>query len=189
MAATRVWVVSDPHLYHVKVSSIRGFSSPDAFNSVFVSDWIEKVGPKDQVWILGDLTGGGYVEEALNILQVLPGEKHMIIGNHDGCFPGHRNSHRALKKYYRVFESVQLHASRSIGGIRVLVSHFPYSGDHTETSRHMEWRLRDHGIPLVHGHTHSKEPVSKTVHGTVQINVSWEVNNGLVLFDSLYKYL
>lgn len=189
MVVSKIWVMSDPHLFHLKVSYLRGFATPEDFNQAFVDDWLEKVGPKDQGWLLGDLTGGGHIDEALELLKNLPGEKHLIIGNHDGCFPDHRDSHRRIKKYYEVFESVQLHARRSINGVRVLVSHFPYSGDHTYVTRHSQWRLQDEGMPIIHGHTHSDNAYSLSVKGTPQINVAWEATKGLVTFDSLHKYL
>lgn len=188
MAAAKIWTLSDAHLLHLLVCTMRGYTIEE-FTKIFVEDWFSKVSPKDQVWLLGDLTGGGYVDEMLAIIQALPGEKHLIIGNHDGCFPGHRDSHRRLQKYYAVFTSVQLHARRSINGTRVMVSHFPYSGDHTEGERYNQWRLPDYGLPIIHGHTHSSEVLSYTPSGTPQINVAWEAVGGLVTFDSLQSYL
>ena len=41
------------------------------------------------------------------------------------------------------------------------LSHFPYTGDHTETDRHTEYRLRDRNLPLLHGHTHSPNRLSR----------------------------
>lgn len=189
MTTSRVWVMSDPHLCHQFVCGLRGFDTTQEFTDVFVADWESKVKSSDQVWLLGDLTGGGHLDTALAILQTLPGEKHLIIGNHDGCFPDHRDSHRRLKKYYQVFESVQLHARRRINGISCMVSHFPYVGDHTDEARYDQWRLPNYGVPIIHGHTHSSNILSHAPHGTIQINVSWEATKGLVTFDSLHKYL
>lgn len=189
MATAKVWVMSDAHLFHLLVSGLRGFATPEDFNAAFEEDWRSKVYTHDQVWLLGDLSGGGHLDEVFALLKSLPGEKHLIIGNHDSCFPDHRDSHRRLKKYYDVFESVQLHARRSINGVRVLVSHFPYAGDHTAEARYDQWRLPDYGMPIVHGHTHSSDILSHTDKGTLQINVAWEATNGLVTFDSLHEYL
>ena len=174
MVAAKVWGVSDPHLFHEFVSGLRGFTAAE-FNKLFIEDWLSKVMPKDQVWLCGDLTGGGHILEALQLLSELPGEKHLMIGNHDAVFPAHRDSH--------------LHASRSINGVRVMVSHFPYSGDHSEESRYDQWRLPDFGVPIIHGHTHSSEILSHSPNGTPQINIAWEAVGGLVTFDSLHGYL
>jgi calcineurin-like phosphoesterase family protein len=84
---------------------------------------------------------------------------------------------------------VQLHARRSINGVRVLVSHFPYAGDHTDEARYDQWRLPDYDLPIIHGHTHSSDILSYSPRGTPQINVAWEATKGLVTFDSLQRYL
>ena len=70
-----------------------------------------------------------------------------------------------------------------------MVSHFPYSGDHSEESRYDQWRLPDFGVPIIHGHTHSSEILSHSPNGTPQINIAWEAVGGLVTFDSLHGYL
>lgn len=188
MSAAKVFAMSDPHLFHELVSNLRGFTVSE-FVSIFANDWCEKVRPKDQVWLTGDLTGGGHVEEALDFIHELPGEKHLMIGNHDAVFPGHRYGHRKFRRYHEVFASVQMHAVRSINGTQVMVSHFPYSGDHSKKSRYDQWRLPDKGVPIIHGHTHSSEVVSYSAEGTLQINIAWEAVGGLVTFDSLQGYL
>lgn len=189
MKASRVWAVSDPHLFHLLVSGLRDFATPEDFNAAFEEDWRSKVKMSDQVWLLGDLTGGGHLDEAIKLIHSLPGIKHLIIGNHDHCFPEHRDSHRRISQYFDAFDSVQLHARRSINGTRVLVSHFPYSGDHSIESRYDQWRLPDYGIPIVHGHTHSSDILSYSLSGTPQINIAWEAVGGLVTFDSLQEYI
>lgn len=50
--------------------------------------------------------------------------------------------------------------------------HFPYEGDHTDEERFNQWRLRNYGQPLVHGHTHQTTPVGTTRPN--QVCVSWE---------------
>lgn len=189
MAASRVFTVSDPHLFHLLVSGLRGYSSPEEFNAAFEEDWRSKVRQGDQVWLLGDLTGGGHLAEALQLIKSLPGEKHLIAGNHDGCFPDHRDSHRKLPLYFEAFASVQLHARRRINGVNCTVSHFTYNGDHSEEVRYGQWRLADHGLPIIHGHTNSSDILSYSDKGTPQINVAWEAVGGLVTFDSLHEYL
>lgn len=67
----------------------------------------------------------------------------------------HQDSHRKLGRYFPTFASVQQSARRRIRGREVLLSHFPYQGDHSAEDRHTQWRLRNEGLPLLHGHTHS----------------------------------
>jgi len=89
------------------------------------------------------------------LIAELPGTKHLIAGNHDRCHPMHRDAHNWQRRYLEVFDSVQSFARRRIAGRQVMLSHFPFSGDHTFEDRYTQYRLRDEGAWLLHGHTHS----------------------------------
>lgn len=151
-----VWFTSDLHLGHAKVSEIRGFSSTAEHDAHVVDRWAELVRPQDQVWVLGDLAVSS-PDYALEVIDGLPGEKHLIWGNHDQGHPMHRDAHRRAHKYLAVFKSAQAFARRKVGGQSVMVSHFPYKGDTDgrTSDRHVEYRLRTMMAPIIHGHTHS----------------------------------
>ncbi len=175
-----VWFTSDIHHNHVKVAKIRaaeamvGLENP--FDDQCVTNWHNNtlafwwdylVKPSDQIWVLGDISAGGKQAQldALEWIKDRPGQKHLIPGNHDGCHPMYRDSHKWQRIYLEAFESVQLAARRKISlgpslSQEVLLSHYPYEGDHTSGDRHSQWRLRDEGIALLHGHVHS--PVKLT---------------------------
>ena len=185
------FVTSDPHLFHPLLANLRGYATPDEFNDAWVDAYNDAVrSQKDRVFILGDLTGGSLpaTQRAINLLARLKGEKHLILGNHDPAHPMYRDSHKRMAMYFPTFASVQLHARKSIGGTRVLLSHLPYQGggDHTAEDRFNQWRLPDLGVPLIHGHTHSDILLSKTPKGTIQVNVAWEATcAALVAFEDL----
>lgn len=157
-----VFVTSDLHLGHASLARRRLNSTLD--DTITVQDhdqmiceqWIRQVGPKDQVWVLGDLAASS-PNSALGYLATLPGEKHLVAGNHDKCHSAYRDSHRVVKKYLDVFASVQMFARKKVLGQSVLLSHFPYEADHTEKPRFMQYRLPDLGELLIHGHLHSPE--------------------------------
>jgi calcineurin-like phosphoesterase family protein len=107
-------------------------------------------------WVLGDLAVSR-PDRALALLNLLPGRKHLIVGNHDRCHPMHRTAHKHQRAYLDVFDSVQAFARRRIGDQAVLLSHFPYASDHTDEVRYTQYRLRDEGMWLLHGHTHGPE--------------------------------
>ena len=151
-----VWFTSDLHISHEKVAAIRGFRFPSEHDETIRKNWLNQVEKDDQVWVLGDLAVHGY-HAALEFLTDLPGRKHLILGNHDAAHPMHRNAHRFQSRYFSVFDSVQTFARRRINGGEVLLSHFPYDTDHTEVVRYTQYRLRDEGKWLLHGHTHGKE--------------------------------
>ncbi|MEV4127052.1 metallophosphoesterase [Nocardia sp. NPDC049707] len=153
---TGIWLTSDIHVAHAKVSELRGFSSTDEHDAELARCWDAVVRPVDQVWLLGDVTGRrGDEARGLEWVAARPGIKHLIAGNHDPCHGMHTEAHKVLPRYLEVFASVQQSAVRKIAGERVLLSHFPYSADHTTEARYPEWRFPDTGRWLVHGHTHS----------------------------------
>lgn len=150
-----VWFTSDLHFGHRLVAGHRGYEDPVEHDMAVRANWNDVVRPQDQVWVLGDLTLSNPTR-ALNLVATLPGVKHFICGNHDPCHPMHRDSHKWQRRYMEVFDSVQPFARRKIAGQAVLLSHFPYSKDRHE-ARYMQYRLRDEGEWLIHGHTHGPE--------------------------------
>ncbi len=167
-----VWFTSDLHVGHQLPAGerMRGRVLPryvgaevDAHDRMLAANWDRCVKPEDVVWVLGDISAGGDLAQAyaLNWIHDRPGVKHLVAGNHDGCWPGLRDSHRWQSAYLQVFASAQAFARRRIDGRSVLLSHFPYAGDHVDGGdRYSQYRLRDEGISLLHGHTHSSERVS-----------------------------
>jgi calcineurin-like phosphoesterase family protein len=174
-----VWLTADPHLGHGLVSGIRGYADPAEHDTALCDAWAATVRPRDQVWVLGDLavSNPGY---ALGLVAALPGEKHLVAGNHDACHPMHRRAHRHLPRYLEVFASVSTYARRRVGREDVLLSHFPYRGDHTEAARYTQYRLPDEGRWLVHGHTHSTGRRSGR-----EVHVGWDAWGRLVSWDEV----
>ena len=192
---SRVWFTADLHLGHAAIATIRAVNegiarlwdhSPEAdahdiawHDRTLAANWDNHVQPDDHVWILGDLALGGTeaTARALNWITDRPGQKHLIPGNHDPIHPMHRDSHRWHRAYAEAFLSVQAFARRRINGTTVLLSHLPYSGDHTAEDRYSQYRLRDHGEWLLHGHTHNPAWYAPLRHAR-QIHVgldAWEL--------------
>lgn len=153
-----VWFTSDTHFGHAMLvdRGHRPHRSVADMNADLIARWNTRVRPRDVVWHLGDW-GMGPLGEHLAILGQLHGEVHLVTGNHDRPWPGHRDSHKHQAAWLRAgFASVQAFARRRIHGRQVMLSHFPYSGDHTGEERAGAFRLRDTGIPLLHGHVHAE---------------------------------
>lgn len=179
---TGIWFTSDLHIGHHLVAGLRGFMGDiDAHDAHLAENWDRTVRPDDQVWVLGDLTGRrGDEQRGLDWIKARPGIKHLIAGNHDACHPLHSKSHKALPMYLEAFSTVQQSAIRKIQGQRVLLSHFPYTADHTDEMRHPQWRFRDLGRWLLHGHTHSSVQqrgrelhVGLDAHNLTPVDLSW----------------
>lgn len=176
-----VFFTSDQHIGHILVAILRWNATyPEAplardnltdedrrtvvawHDEMLAKNWDAVVTPTDQVWVLGDISVGGRAREkaALEWVDARPGEKHLVAGNHDSCHPCHRESHKDQKRYLEVFDSVQSAARRRFSfdskKVDVVLSHFPYYADRGDgPPREMQWRLRDEGAYLLHGHVHS----------------------------------
>ena len=209
-----VWLTSDLHLEHRLVARHRREAYiVDGFNDLSDDDvtrwhdallaaiWDSTVKPGDVVWVLGDISAGGSTAQknALEWMKARPGLKHLIAGNHDGCHPMHRDSHKWQRPYLEAFESVQMAAKRRVslptGHMNVMLSHFPYQGDRGP-DRHREWRLRETpGVPVVHGHTHSTERVSRSSNlwvgaeqqHALHVHVGFDAWDGLVHWDEVCR--
>lgn len=147
------------HFGHEHVAGLRGFSSAAEHDEEIARRWNEAVRPEDTVWVPGDVALGKRTE-TLKIFSRLNGVKHLIWGNHDNCHPHHRNAWKYHKMYLEYFETIQAFAEHRIAGQRVMISHFPYSGDHTGSERELQYRLRDEGRFLLHGHLHRPERIT-----------------------------
>lgn len=122
-----VWFTSDLHIGHRMVAELRGHTT-ETHDNILADNWDKLVKPADQVWVLGDISAGGSKSQrtALEWIATRPGAKHLIAGNHDGCAPMHRNSHKWLPVYMQAFESVAHAARRRHNGGNILLSHYPY---------------------------------------------------------------
>lgn len=151
-----VWYTADTHFMHKYLAlDIRGFVSVEEHDEAVIEKWNKTVAPDDVVWHLGDFSLKNPFDFS-HILSRLNGTIHLIAGNHDRCFSGIRDAHKWLAAYYNAgFASVQPFARKRLAGQNILLSHFPYTGDHG-ADRYTQYRLRNEGLPLVHGHTHFK---------------------------------
>ena len=176
---------SDTHFFHTNIlpyqpnrQEIWG-DDLDAMHEGIIERWNSVVDPEDWVWHLGDFDMNGK-DKALALLPRLNGHIALISGNHDKTHPlMHTNPvklnlHRA--RYLAAgFQFVAEFAQTKIAGQVVNLSHFPYTGDsQIEGDRFNEWRLRDTGRWLIHGHTHDPD---QRLHDGKQIHVgmdAWE---------------
>lgn len=171
-----VWFTADTHFGHKAMAATgkgwRPFATVEEHDAFLIEQWNAVVRPDDQVWHLGDV-GIGHRDPILAAVAKLHGTKHLIAGNHDEVWPGMRQAHLRQRQWMSVFESVQAFARRRMGNSQyALLSHFPYRGDHTEGDRFDEYRLRDTGMWLLHGHVHGEWAQRDR-----QINVGVDVRN------------
>lgn len=152
---SNVFYTSDLHLNHAFVAGTRGFDTAEEHDEAIIEGFNREITKRDHLWILGDVFMGS-ITDGLEKVKRLNGTKHLVMGNHDACHPLNRNGHSKQRRYLEVFETVSLHAEHRIGKEKVLLSHLPYrwGGDHKPQERHTQWRLRNEGQWLLHGHVH-----------------------------------
>lgn len=150
---------SDLHFHHQKVAvEKRGFASIEEHDEIILQNWNRDVRKDDIVFICGDLAmNWKNIEDKLSRMA---GRKILITGNHDVPWAGNSDGWKHVSRYLGegLFESITGYARRRLGKREFLLSHFPYRGDGEgfEQDRHTQYRLRDEGMWLVHGHTHRK---------------------------------
>lgn len=157
------FVTSDHHFGHERIIELadRPFGSVDQMHQRLISEWNRVVGPDDTVLHLGDLALGNRVE-SIGITATLNGRKLLVPGNHDTistvyhCSEQHKQQTRDLLAAtgWQVLEQTLIGERR---GRALSASHFPYTGDSHGVDRYAAARPANHGLPLLHGHTHSRE--------------------------------
>ena len=156
---------SDTHFGHENIIRLshRPFDSLDEMHNTIITNWNKTVKHDDDiVYVLGDFTSEGGTGVGLELARQLRGRKRLVEGNHDKCWMGKSTGvkDRLRFGYDDVFELISPWMREKIDGVKVVMSHFPYSGDHTEGDRFEGWRLRTTTTPLIHGHVHSPNKVT-----------------------------
>ena len=188
---TATYFVADLHFGHERVSAVRGFETPEKHDYAIARGWDSQVRTQDRVFVLGDISGGSSwgEEYALDLLDALPGEKHLIAGNHDSVASIHRNGYKRRPRFQEVFASVRDFARIRVQRQDILLSHYPYAyegdGKNREAkTRYEQFRLPFLGTPLVHGHTHAT--VAET--DEFQYCVSWDAHRALVPLSKIENH-
>lgn len=180
------WFISDTHFSHAFVAGLRqGIAREDVtqkdiseHDERIIRAWNRVVQPEDIVWHLGDLAVKP-VGRVAHLVARLAGRKRLILGNHDQAHPmfGSKSFDQFDDTLAAGFEWVGpfAHVGLDLGGTRhtrVALSHFPYGADREEKAdpREMQWRLRDEGNLLIHGHLHSNEPMTSDR----EVHVGWD---------------
>lgn len=168
------WLTSDLHLGHANIIGYcdRPFADVAHMDAELVRRWTERVAPDDVVWVLGDVAMGS-IERSLERITALPGEKRLVAGNHDRCWPGNgRKAERWVRRYRDAgFTEIMTRAEIDLGeGVVLPACHFPYVGDSHDEDRFTAWRPVDDGRWLLHGHVHERWKVEGR-----QVNVGVDV--------------
>jgi len=130
---------ADPHYYHKNLSIHRGFNSVEEMNELMIDNHNKKVTKHDHIYILGDFSFGT-VEQTLEILNRLNGNKYLIIGNHDEKM---LKSREVVSKFAWVKDYYKLRHN----GLKIILSHYPF----------YKWNCSHYGSLMFHGHIHESK--------------------------------
>jgi len=132
-----LYFTSDTHFADPRVLRIdrRPFSNMAEHDAALIAQWNNVVGPRDEVWHLGDFARGtqGDVEALLGRLH---GTKHLIIGNNDPA-PTLAAAGWASQQHY---------AEMRIEGQLYVLCHYPFR----------TWNQMGKRSINLHGHSHGK---------------------------------
>ncbi|WHQ68563.1 metallophosphoesterase [Methylorubrum extorquens] len=80
-----VFLTADHHFGHQKVLGMSGrpFASVAEHDEYLIEAWNASVGPKDEVWHLGDFAYRCTAEHAARVFSRLNGVKRLVHGNHE----------------------------------------------------------------------------------------------------------
>ena len=115
---------------------------------------------------------------AVELLESVPCEVRLVTGNHDPAHPCHRGHVSAAERLRDAFSWVGPWARCKHSGREAILCHFPYDGDSGPVDRDVQWRPRDVGIPIIHGHVHSQERLTFSRADTRQVHVgldAWDM--------------
>ncbi|HYC02998.1 MAG TPA: metallophosphoesterase family protein [Azospirillaceae bacterium] len=130
------YFTSDTHFGHAGAIPRfrRPFASVAEMDEAMIARWAEVVGPDDEVWHLGDFAIRRPAARMAEILDRLPGRKHLIVGNNDGPetldLPG--------------WASVRHYAELEVDGVRLVLCHYAFR----------TWNGMYKGAWNLHGHSH-----------------------------------
>lgn len=134
-----IYYIADCHFGHANVIRFdqRPFFTTEDMEEIMIMNWDATVRPGDHVYILGDFCWGK-ADEWLRILRKLPGQKHLILGNHDLT--------HYLAELQAQFVEICDYKEITDNGRKVIMSHYPILFyKHSNNERYF----------MLHGHVHS----------------------------------
>lgn len=141
-----IWFTSDLHFCHNRefLYELRGFSNIHDMNQTIIKNFNEVISWTDDLYILGDLMLNDNVE-GMKCLERLPGNIHIIQGNHDTD---------TRLEMYSTCARVALEGYATIlkyGGYHFYLCHYPTCTANFDLDKPLKNRLL-----CLAGHTHSK---------------------------------
>ncbi len=113
------YYIADTHFGDLRIINLcnRPFKSMNEMIDTISNNWNTKVDPKDEVYVLGDVSYG-YHGDLKELLDSLHGKKHLLVGNHDRGWMKNKNNLKA-------FRTINQISKISDEGRSVVLCHYP----------------------------------------------------------------
>lgn len=126
------WLISDTHFGHANITRL--CCRPANVDALMIEEWTRLVPPDAVLLHLGDLAYRADFKEWEPILATLPGNKHLILGNHDK---------QSVDYYERCGFQVVAPFEHVYGAHVLSFDHYPLEGKAFDGQLH------------IHGHIHN----------------------------------
>ena len=140
----------------------------------FARTWDYQASPDSTIVVVGDALDilAHDVDRELEWFAERPGRKVLIPGNHDNPHPMFGPEGRRREGgWSEVFEiAPAMETFVKVGEHIVPACHYPHSERRQAAWRH---EAADQALPVLHGHTHARKALSRTLDGWLQLNVGW----------------
>lgn len=143
-----IFFSADTHIGHkniLKYMAGRPFSSEQdtiAHDQWLINLWHRTIDKSDKIYFAGDLTFYKS-NETRRLLECLPGEKYLAVGNHDASIKAHSNY------FQKVSQIMEITIKSSVCNflkedLKIVMCHYPL----------LDWSGKHQGTIMLHGHCH-----------------------------------
>ena len=131
-----VFFTADTHFGDHRAINIhhRPFASALQMDEAIVTSWNAVVAPHDEIWHLGDVARRS--ADVPGLLARLNGTKHLVSGNNDDLATSNADG----------WASVQSYAELTVGGVHLVLCHYPFRS----------WNGQHRRSINLHGHSHGR---------------------------------
>lgn len=165
-----LFFTSDQHFFHRNIIeySNRPFDSVEEMNEILIQNWNAIVGNNDWIYTLGDFSFGT-IEQNIEIVKYLNGNKVFILGNHD------KNINKEFLSYFRKVK--RIHEITNVKP-NIVLSHYAMR----------VWNKQHYGTWQLYGHSHGTLPESEYMKA-MDVGVDCHPNYSPFHYDEIREIL
>lgn len=183
----KIYFTADTHFFHtniIKHCPDRPYPETVAamqHDEWLINLWNSTIEKKDIVYIIGDFAFGNkpLVERLLGKLH---GQKHLIIGNHDGSSSKSPNYFESMSQIKDLNFKASVHPFLK-KDFDLVLCHYPL----------VSWNRKSYGACMVHGHCHGRVDDFNAKTGDLRVDVGIDGRlarecGGFISLEKLYEY-